>query len=61
MKFFRFINNFGMLGVLDRLHGTDSMFVKSVAYDRHILLLGLEPVKKLFPDEKKKKIEPKED
>ena len=51
-----------MLGVLDRLHGTDSMFVKSVAYDRHILLLGLEPVSKLYPDEKKKKmVDPKEE
>lgn len=50
----KFINNFGMLGVLDRFHGTDSMFVKSVAYDRHILMLGLEPVSKLYPDEKKK-------
>jgi len=50
----KFTNNLGMLGVLDRLHGTDSMFVKSNAYDRHIFLLGLEPASKLFPDDKKK-------
>jgi len=55
----KFINNFGVLGVLDRLHGTDSMFVKSKAYDRHILLLGLEPAKTLFPDDKKKGCEQK--
>jgi len=50
----KFTNNFGVLGVLDRLHGTDSMFVKTKAYDRHILMIGLQPVKELFPDEKKK-------
>jgi len=56
----KFINNFGVLGVLDRLHGTDSMFNKSNAYDRHILMLGLEPVKTLFPDQKKVRSEAKE-
>jgi len=49
----RFINNFGMLGVLDRLHGTDSLFRASRAYQRHILLLGFVPLSVQFPDDPK--------
>ncbi|XP_065670193.1 fatty acid hydroxylase domain-containing protein 2 isoform X2 [Hydra vulgaris] len=48
----KFVNNFGTLGVLDRLHGTDNLFIKTKAYDRHIMLLGLAPAKELFPDDK---------
>lgn len=50
----KFINNFGVLGVLDRLHGTDRLFLKTKAYDRHIMLIGLTPAKELFPDDGKK-------
>ena len=50
---FRFTNNFGVLGVLDRLHGTDLMFRNSKAYDRHIMLLGTVPLKETFPDDPK--------
>jgi len=50
----KFTNNFGVMGVLDRFHGTDSMFVKTKAYDRHIMLIGLTPAKERFPDEEKK-------
>lgn len=57
----KFTNNFGVLGVLDRLHGTDAMFVQTNAYDRHIFMMGLEPVRTLFPDEKKKKMTVKQD
>lgn len=49
-----FVNNFGMLGVLDRLHGTDELFRGSKAYERHFLLLGLVPLSQQFPDDEKK-------
>lgn len=50
----KFTNNFGMMGILDRLHGTDNMFVKTKAYDRHIMLIGLQSAKERFPDEEEK-------
>ena len=50
----RFTNNFGVLGVLDRFHGTDNMFRNSKCYDRHIMLLGLTPLKESIPDDLKK-------
>ncbi|XP_068701654.1 fatty acid hydroxylase domain-containing protein 2-like isoform X1 [Montipora foliosa] len=50
----KFTQNFGMLGVLDRLHGTDVMFRNSRAYDRHIMLLGFIPLKQTYPDDTKK-------
>lgn len=49
----RFVNNFGVLGVLDRLHGTDNLFRQSKQYQRHVLLLGPTPVKTLYPDDSK--------
>lgn len=49
----KFTNNFGVLGVLDRLHGTDQNFMKTKAYDRHIMMIGLQPIKDVFPDESK--------
>ena len=59
--FDRFTQNYGMLGVLDRLHGTDVMFRNSRAYDRHIMLLGLIPLKQTFPDDTKKGVPVKRD
>ncbi|XP_061169781.1 fatty acid hydroxylase domain-containing protein 2-like [Saccostrea echinata] len=50
-----FINNFGVLGILDRLHGTDTSFRASKAYQRHILLLGLTPLSQQIPDSPSKK------
>lgn len=47
----RFNQNYGVLGILDRLHGTDAMFRKTKSYNRHILLLSLVPIKKLIPDD----------
>lgn len=47
------MNNFGMLGVLDRLHGSDSLFRASRAYQRHVLLLGFVPLSVQFPDDPK--------
>jgi len=42
-----------MLGVLDRLHGTDSLFRASHAYQRHVMLLGFVPLSIQFPDDPK--------
>jgi len=50
----KFVNNFGVLGVLDRLHGTDNLFRNSTAFKRHIMMLTLIPPRQLFPDETKK-------
>lgn len=49
----KFVNNFGVLGVLDRLHGTDALFRASKAYQRHFLLLGLVPLSQQIPDDAK--------
>uniref|UniRef100_A0A1I8HYV7 Fatty acid hydroxylase domain-containing protein n=2 Tax=Macrostomum lignano TaxID=282301 RepID=A0A1I8HYV7_9PLAT len=49
----KFVNNFGVLGVLDSLHGTDRLFRASKAYQRHFLLLSLVPVRELHPDDEK--------
>ena len=46
----RFNQNFGTLGVLDRLHGTDQAFRHSKSYERHVMLLGLNPARQLVPD-----------
>uniref|UniRef100_T1JK58 Fatty acid hydroxylase domain-containing protein n=1 Tax=Strigamia maritima TaxID=126957 RepID=T1JK58_STRMM len=51
----KFNQNYGMLGLLDRLHGTDTMFRSSKAYHRHIMLLSLVPMRQLIPDEPKEK------
>ncbi|KAF8788948.1 Fatty acid hydroxylase domain-containing [Argiope bruennichi] len=51
----KFNQNFGVLGVLDRLHGTDTLFRNSKVYQRHIMLLSLVPLKQLYPDDPKKK------
>ncbi|ESN99625.1 hypothetical protein HELRODRAFT_185820 [Helobdella robusta] len=53
----KFVDNFGMLGVLDRLHGTDKYFRASKAYQRHMVLLGLVPLSVQFPDDEKKVVE----
>ncbi|XP_052078570.1 fatty acid hydroxylase domain-containing protein 2-like isoform X1 [Mytilus californianus] len=46
----KFTNCFGVLGVLDRLHGTDNNFRSSKAYERHIMLLSLTPLSQQYPD-----------
>uniref|UniRef100_A0A1L8DYC4 Putative c-4 sterol methyl oxidase n=1 Tax=Nyssomyia neivai TaxID=330878 RepID=A0A1L8DYC4_9DIPT len=50
----KFTNCFGILGVLDRLHGTDTMFRNSKAYSRHIMMLSFIPPREAFPDSPKK-------
>ncbi|XP_055683030.1 fatty acid hydroxylase domain-containing protein 2 [Lutzomyia longipalpis] len=50
----KFNNCFGVLGVLDRLHGTDSMFRNTKAYARHIMMLSFTPPREAIPDSPKK-------
>jgi len=50
----KFTQCYGVLGVLDRLHGTDNLFRSSKAYARHFMSLSLVPVKELYPDSTKK-------
>ncbi|XP_077984393.1 fatty acid hydroxylase domain-containing protein 2-like [Glandiceps talaboti] len=51
----KFVNNYGVLGVLDRLHGTDNLFRASKAYQRHFMLLCWTPVLQQVPDDPKLK------
>ena len=46
----KFTECYGVLGILDYLHGTDRLFRSSAAYDRHIVSFKLEPVRQLYPD-----------
>ncbi|XP_022089654.1 fatty acid hydroxylase domain-containing protein 2-like [Acanthaster planci] len=43
------VSNFGALGILDRLHGTDAAFRRSENFQRHVLLTGLTPASQLGP------------
>lgn len=51
---FRFNCNYGMLGLLDRLHGTDTLFRNSPQGQRHLMLLSFIPAHEQFPNEVKK-------
>jgi len=55
MCVYRFNQMYGVMGVLDRLHGTDSQFRQSKNYDRHTVLFGLSSAKQLYPDPPKGK------
>ncbi|XP_016315789.1 fatty acid hydroxylase domain-containing protein 2-like [Sinocyclocheilus anshuiensis] len=50
----KFNQCYGVLGVLDRLHGTDEKFRNAKAYERHTVLLGLTPLSESIPDHPKK-------
>ncbi|XP_069510066.1 fatty acid hydroxylase domain-containing protein 2 [Ambystoma mexicanum] len=50
----KFNQCFGVLGVLDRLHGTDAVFKQTKACERHVLLLSLTPLTETIPDPPKK-------
>ncbi|KAL2094778.1 hypothetical protein ACEWY4_009497 [Coilia grayii] len=50
----KFNQCYGVLGVLDRLHGTDDKFRQSKEYERHTLLLSLTPLSESIPDTPKK-------
>ncbi|XP_067012741.1 fatty acid hydroxylase domain-containing protein 2 isoform X2 [Anabrus simplex] len=47
----KFNNCFGVLGVLDRLHGTDAQFRNTRAYARHIMMLSLIPPREAIPEQ----------
>nr|CAD7453578.1 unnamed protein product [Timema tahoe] len=49
----KFNQCFGVLGVLDRIHGTDAAFRSSRAYTRHIMMLSLMPPREAFPEQNK--------
>ncbi|XP_060564065.1 fatty acid hydroxylase domain-containing protein 2-like [Ruditapes philippinarum] len=53
----KFNQNYGVLGVLDRLHGTDIQFRNSKQYQRHLMLLSLVPLSQQYPSSPKKKPE----
>jgi len=45
----KFNQCYGVLGVLDHLHGTDAKFRASDAYPRHVTMLSLAPPRLAFP------------
>lgn len=47
----KFVNNFGVLGILDRLHGTDAKFRKTKYFQRRRWLFGFSPIQQLIPDD----------
>lgn len=49
----KFTQCYGVLGILDYLHGTDSQFRASKAYQRHLMLLGTTPLREAIPDHDK--------
>ena len=51
-----FNENYGSMGVLDHLHGTDIKFRASQAYKRHMVLLSFSPVRYFYPDLPKKEV-----
>ncbi|XP_022911441.1 fatty acid hydroxylase domain-containing protein 2 isoform X2 [Onthophagus taurus] len=46
----KFNNCFGVLGLLDRVHGTDTSFRSTRAYQRHIMMLSFVPPREAYPD-----------
>lgn len=50
----RFNQCFGVIGILDRLHGTDTKFRQTKQYERHAVLTGLTPLNDSIPDAPKK-------
>lgn len=50
----KFNQCFGVLGVLDRLHSTDTKFRQTKQYERHVLLTNLTPLTESIPDTPKK-------
>ncbi|CAJ0602675.1 unnamed protein product [Cylicocyclus nassatus] len=46
---------YGVLGILDHIHGTASTFERSVHYKRHGTYFSLKPIKEIYPDEGRKR------
>ncbi|XP_043218286.1 fatty acid hydroxylase domain-containing protein 2-like isoform X1 [Amphibalanus amphitrite] len=49
----KFNQCYGVLGVLDRLHGTDDKFRRRPEYQRHVMQLSLVPLRQMYPDQQK--------
>ncbi|XP_059485931.1 fatty acid hydroxylase domain-containing protein 2-like [Neocloeon triangulifer] len=47
----KFNQNFGSIGLLDYLHGTDTQWRESVQFKRNIFLVGLKSAREVVPDE----------
>jgi len=56
----KFNQCYGVLGILDYLHGTDIQFRESKAYQRHVLSVSTTPLRETFPDEDNCKLVEKE-
>lgn len=46
----KFTECYGVLGILDYLHGTDTHFRSSPTFKRHVVSLKMEPLRQQFPD-----------
>ncbi|KAF2881730.1 hypothetical protein ILUMI_24427 [Ignelater luminosus] len=46
----KFNQNFGLIGLLDRLHGTDTKFRNAIQHTRHTMLLSLVSAREMFPN-----------
>lgn len=53
--------NFGTLGILDWLHGTDAGFRKTVQRKRHRMFWNATPIHRLYPDQKKQNGAPQQE
>ena len=51
----KFNQCYGVLGILDYLHGTDILFRSNKAYQRHVMLLSSTPLRDSIPEEGKQK------
>jgi len=53
----KFTECYGILGILDYLHGTNRHFRSSPPFQRHIVSLKLQPLRQQFPDQVKQKVD----
>ncbi|XP_076048659.1 fatty acid hydroxylase domain-containing protein 2-like [Oratosquilla oratoria] len=51
----KFNQCYGVLGVLDLLHGTDDKFRASKCFSRHVMMLSFIPPREAYPDDEKAK------
>lgn len=52
----KFTECYGVLGILDYLHGTDKLFRSSASYQRHLVSLKTDSLRDQFPDGTKQKV-----
>lgn len=50
----KFTQNYGTLGILDFLHGTDANFRNTKHFMRHVPMMSLQPIRETFPDDQPK-------